>query len=117
MLLDALRKRQHGNDLPCLLDQQDEDEVYNEEDEDDVDTIHVAEAPIASHGRSLKLIKDICTRWNSTLFMLQRCILLKDPINHVLAESKYVNLVPSAEQWLAAEKLSALLKPFQPFAG
>ena len=45
--------------------------------------------------------------------MLQRCILLKDAINHVLAESKYANLVPSAEQWLAAEKLSALLKPFQ----
>ena len=53
------------------------------------------------------------TRWNSTLFMLQRCILLKDPINHVLAESKYVNLVPTSEQGLAAEKLSALLKPFQ----
>ena len=113
MLLDALRKRQHGNDLPCLLDQQDEDESHNDDDEDDIDTIHVAEAPLSSHGRSLKLIKDIRTRWNSTLFMLQRCILLKDAINHVLAESKYANLVPSAEQWLAAEKLSALLKPFQ----
>eukprot|EP00731_Ephydatia_muelleri_P029211 Em0020g855a len=37
----------------------------------------------------------------------------EDAINHVLAESKYANLVPSAEQWLAAEKLSALLKSFQ----
>ena len=112
MLLDALRKRQHGNDLPCLLDQQDEDESDND-DEDDIETIHVAEAPLSSHGRSLKLIKDICTQWNSTLFMLQRCIILKDAIDHVLAESKYANLVPSADQWLAAEKLSALLKPFQ----
>ena len=113
MLLDALRKRQHGNDLPCLRDQQDEDESHNDDDEDDIDTIHVAEAPLSSHGRSLQLIKDICTRWNSTLFMLQRCILLKDAIDHVLAESKYANLVPSADQWLAAEKPSALLKPFQ----
>ena len=39
MLLGALRKRQHGIDLPCLLDQQDGDEVYNEDDEDDIDTI------------------------------------------------------------------------------
>eukprot|EP00731_Ephydatia_muelleri_P025579 Em0017g662a len=34
-------------------------------------------------------------------------------ITHVLAESKYAHLVPSPEQWLAAEKLCALLKPFQ----
>ena len=45
--------------------------------------------------------------------MLQRCLLLKNAINHVLAESKYANLVPTGEQWLAAEKLCALLKPFQ----
>ena len=62
------------------------------------------------HRRSLKLIKDICTRWNSTL---QRCVLLQKHITHVLAESKYAHLVPSPEQWLAAEKLCALLKPFQ----
>ncbi|KAL5468831.1 hypothetical protein EMCRGX_G029953 [Ephydatia muelleri] len=44
---------------------------------------------------------------------LVRCLLLKNAINHVLAESKYANLVPTGEQWLAAEKLCALLKPFQ----
>ena len=124
MLLDALRKRQHdGNDLPCLLDlqnQQDEDkedegEIISEEEDDgddDADNV-IAEGPIPSSGRSLKLIKDICTRWNSTMYMLQRCLLLKNAINHVLAESKYANLVPTGEQWLAAEKLCALLKPFQ----
>ena len=61
MLLDALRKRQHGNDLPCLLDQQDEDESHNDDDEDDIDTIHVAEAPLSSHGRSLKLQRHMHT--------------------------------------------------------
>ena len=120
MLLDALRKRQHdGNDLPCLLDLQnqldedkeDEGEIISEEEDDDDDVI--AEGPIPTSGRSLKLIKDICTRWNSTLYMLQRCLLLKNAINHVLAESKYANLVPTGEQWLAVEKLCALLKPFQ----
>ena len=39
--------------------------------------------------------------------------MLKNAINHVLAESKYANLVPTGEQWLAAEKLCALLKPYQ----
>ncbi|KAL5496198.1 hypothetical protein EMCRGX_G012436 [Ephydatia muelleri] len=103
MLLDALRKRQHdGNDLPCLLDLQnqqdedkeDEDEIISEEEDDDDDDDDdnnnvIAEGPIPSSGRSLiKLIKDICTRWNSTLYMLQRCLLLKNAINHVLAEAK-----------------------------
>ena len=31
--------------------------------------------------------------------------MLKNAINHVLAESKYANVVPTGEQWLAAEKL------------
>ena len=65
------------------------------------------------HRCSLKLIKDVCTRWNSTFYMLQRCVLLQKHITHVLAESKYTHLVPSPEQWLAAEKLCALLKLFQ----
>ena len=55
----------------------------------------------------------ICTRWNSTFYMLQRCVLLKESIIHVLAESKYANLTPTDEQWLAAAKLCILLKPFQ----
>ena len=75
-------------------------------------TLHV-DAPVLPHKRSLKLIKDICTRWNSTFYMLQRCVLLQKHITHVLAENKYAHLVPSPEQWLAAEKLCALLNPFQ----
>ena len=60
MLLDALRKRQHDrNDLPCLLDlqnQQDEDkedegEITSEEEDDgdDDDDNVIAEGPIPSH--------------------------------------------------------------------
>ena len=45
--------------------------------------------------------------------MLQRCVLLKESIIHVLAESKYANLTPTDEQWLAATKICILLKPFQ----
>ena len=50
MLLDALRKRQHdGNDLPCLLDlqnQQDEDkedegEITSEEEDDGDDDCNI----------------------------------------------------------------------------
>ena len=50
---------------------------------------------------------------NSTFYMLQHCVLLKETINHVFQESKYANLIPTSEQWLAAEKLCVFLKPFQ----
>ena len=109
MLLDALKKSQQGTDLACLLDKPQEDDGVQSEDESD----RTLDVPVLPHRRSLKLIKDICTRWNSTLYMLQRCVLLQKYITHVLAESKYAHLVPSADEWLAAEKLCALLKPFQ----
>ena len=110
MLLDALKKSQQGTDLGCLMDEsQEDDDSVQPEDESDA----IVDVPVLPHRRSLKLIKDICTRWNSTFYMLQRCVLLQKHITNALAESKYAHLVPSADEWLAAEKLCSLLKPFQ----
>ena len=90
-------------------DESHEDDGVQPEDESDA----IVDVPMLPHRRSYKLIKDICTRWNSTFYMLQRCVLLQKHITNVLAESKYAHLVPSADEWLAAEKLCSLLKPFQ----
>ncbi|KAL5509982.1 hypothetical protein EMCRGX_G005439 [Ephydatia muelleri] len=90
-------------------DESHEDDGVQPEDESDA----IVDVPMLPHRRSLKLIKDICTRWNSTFYMLQRCVLLQKHITNVLAESKYAHLVPSADEWLAAEKLCSLLKSFQ----
>ena len=71
------------------------------DNEEEIDPTNV----LSGRKHGLKLIKDVCTHWNSTFYMLQRCVLLKEAINHVLQESKYANLIPTSEQWLAAEKL------------
>ncbi|KAL5479612.1 hypothetical protein EMCRGX_G023159 [Ephydatia muelleri] len=108
MLLDALKKRQHSPELLIIDSDKSGDEECSD-NEEEIDPTNVLSG--CKHG--LKLIKDVCTRWNSTFYMLQRCVLLKEAINHVLQESKYANLIPTSEQWLAAEKLCVFLKPFQ----
>ena len=81
MLLDALKKSQQGTYLACLLDKPQDDGATQSEDDSDhtidatqsedaeIDrTLHV-DASVLPHRRSLKLIKDICTRWNSTCYI------------------------------------------------
>ena len=114
MLLDVLKKSQQGTDLGFLMDesQEDDDGVQSEDESHEDDGVQpedesdaIVDVPVLPHRRSLKLMKDICTRWNSTFYMLQLCVLLQKHITNVLAESKYAHLVPSADKWLAAEKL------------
>ena len=69
-----LKKSQQGLCLACLLDKPQDDSSTESEDDSDhtidatqseyteIDrTLHV-DAPVLPHRRSLKLIKDICTR-------------------------------------------------------
>lgn len=107
MLLDALRKRQQSPEQFNIYP----DESGNEESSyshEEVDPTNV----LSRRKHGLKVIKDVCSPWNSTFYMLQHCMILEEAINHVLHESKYAYLIPSYEQWLAAEKLCVFLKPF-----
>ena len=115
MLLDALRMHKCNPDTSCVVDitaNMDDEDESNDEPSTSTTAIHDP-AGVQPRKHSLKLIKDVCTCWNSRFYMLQRCVLLKESIIHVLAESKYANLTPTDEQWLAAAKLCILLKPFQ----
>lgn len=59
-----------------------------------------------------KLLQDVVTRWNSTYFMLERLILLKDAVKHTIAfiDSGLEPLTP--EEWNICEQLCELLEPF-----
>ena len=72
MLLDALKKRQHSPELLIIDSDKSVDEECSD-NEEEIDPTNV----LSGRKHGLKLIKDVCTRWNSTFFMLQRCVLLK----------------------------------------
>ena len=56
------------------------------------------------HSVALTLIKDVTTRWNSTYYMLERCLGLKPFIMEVCRE---FNISPtlSERQWASAKQL------------
>jgi hypothetical protein len=59
-------------------------------------------------------IMDVSTRWNSTLDMLERAILLKPTIVHLLCTDRdYVDTQMDLEQWTKVEKMIAFLRPFK----
>lgn len=56
-----------------------------------------------------RLLQDVPTRWNSTFYMLQRCVELKEPLN-----SAMVNLGLNAitgYEWFICEELCLILQP------
>ena len=62
-------------------------------------------------GHTLKLIQDVVTRWNSTYYMLERCIHLQIPLCKLIDELGLEG--PSEADWSAAKMLCQFLKPFQ----
>ena len=65
----------------------------------------------SSRGHTLKLIQDVVTRWNSTYYMLERCIHLQIPLCKLIDELGLEG--PSEADWSAAKMLCQFLKPFQ----
>ncbi|KAL5467159.1 hypothetical protein EMCRGX_G031351 [Ephydatia muelleri] len=62
-------------------------------------------------GHTLKLIKDVVTRWNSTYYMLARCVLLAVPLRKLIEELGLEG--PTNDDWSAAQLLCHFMKPFQ----
>ena len=56
------------------------------------------------HSKALTVMKDIVTRWNSTFYMLERCLALKPYIQEVCKEYNLYP-TPTEQQWLSAHKL------------
>ena len=67
----------------------------------------------STHGHTLKLIQDVVTRWNSTYYMLERCIHLQIPLYKLIDELDLDLEGPSEADWSAAKMLCQFLKPFQ----
>lgn len=64
-----------------------------------------------------KLIVDVATRWNSTFYMLERAILLKEALTSTLAlldstSSLYLPTI-NAEDWKLCQDLCRVLKPLE----
>lgn len=60
----------------------------------------------------LKLKQDIRTRWNSTFFMLERLIKLKEPLTIVMITLKEAPSNLDSEEWNIIEDMIPLLRPF-----
>ena len=65
-----------------------------------------------------KLVQSSSTRWNSTFYMLERLIKMRWPVIAVLSDEsvtkrrdRYLGL--TKEQWMLAEELLKILKPFE----
>ncbi|KAL5481654.1 hypothetical protein EMCRGX_G021858 [Ephydatia muelleri] len=62
-------------------------------------------------GHTLKLMKDVITRWNSTCYMLARCVLLEVPLRKLVEELGLEG--PADNDWSTAQLLCHFMKPFQ----
>lgn len=60
----------------------------------------------------LKLLQEVETRWNSTLYMLQRLILLEDAVKSTIALIDKQLPSISQREWLIIKNLCLILKPF-----
>uniref|UniRef100_A0A2S2N9F7 Zinc finger BED domain-containing protein 1 n=1 Tax=Schizaphis graminum TaxID=13262 RepID=A0A2S2N9F7_SCHGA len=60
----------------------------------------------------LKLNQDVHTRWNSTFFMLERLIKLKEPLTIVMITLKDASCHLNSHEWNIIEDVVPLLRPF-----
>lgn len=60
----------------------------------------------------LKVKQDIRTRWNSTLFMLERLVKLKEPLTIAIFSLTEAPLSLDPDEWNVVEDIIPLLKPF-----
>ena len=62
---------------------------------------------------NLILKQDVVTRWNSTLYMFERCFMSKPALISIIAISPDVNIEFSQKEWEIMEKVMKSLKIFE----
>jgi len=60
----------------------------------------------------LKVKQDVCTRWNSTLFMLERLVQLKEPLTIATISLTEAPIFLNHDEWNTIQDIIPLLKPF-----
>ena len=119
MLLLLTRSITISMDAELIVETQDQEDDVNEAEAEGA-TYAAAANTINHHlhgspcGHTLKLIQDVVTRWNSTYYMLSRCVHLKLPLCKLVDELGLEG--PSEKDWSTAELLCQFMKPFQTVA-
>ena len=122
LLTENLRSAQSGGPITNLLVEiEEDDEACGEHLVNEIEIAATcSDAPAAARvsslhatprGHTLKLIKDVVTRWNSTYYMLARCVLLAVPLRKLIEELGLEG--PTNDDWSAAQLLCHFMKPFQ----
>lgn len=60
----------------------------------------------------LKVKQDVRTRWNSTLFMLERLVLLKEPLTIAMISLTEAPIFLDHDEWNTIQDIIPLLRPF-----
>ncbi|KAL5474596.1 hypothetical protein EMCRGX_G026566 [Ephydatia muelleri] len=119
LLTENLRSAQSGGPITNLLVEiEEDDETCGEHLVNEIEIAATcSDAPAAARvsstprGHTLKLIKDVVTRLNSTYYMLARCVLLAVPLRKLIEELGLEG--PTNDDWSAAQLLCHFMKPFQ----
>ncbi|KAL5478061.1 hypothetical protein EMCRGX_G024938 [Ephydatia muelleri] len=104
LLTENLRSAQSGGPIINVLveDEQDDEEHQVNEGASDA-APKDASFHSSPRGHTLKLIKDVITRWNSTYYMLARCVLLEVPLRKLVEELGLEG--PADNDWSTAQLL------------
>ena len=112
MLTENLRSAQSGGPIINLLVEDEQDDGEHQVNEGASDAAPKdASFHSSPRGHTLKLIKDVITRWNSTYYMLARCVLLEVPLRKLVEELGLEG--PADNDWSTAQLLCHFMKPFQ----
>ena len=113
LLTENLSSAQSGGPIINLLveDEQDDGEQQVNESASDAAAPEDTSFHSSPRGHTLKLIKDVITRWHSTYYMLTHCVLLEVPLRKLVEELGLEG--PAEDDWSTAQLLCHFMKPFQ----
>ena len=112
LLTENLRSAQSGGPIINLLVEDEQDDGEHQVNEGASDAAPKdASFHSSPRGHTLKLIKVVITKWNSTYYMLALCVLLDVPLRKLVEELGLEG--PADNNWSTAQLLCDFMKPFQ----